>query len=181
MKTRILIVDDNEAIRKALTALLETHANWEVCGQARNGKEGVAKATELKPDLIVLDLVMPVMDGFQTARAIAKVLPAAPILLHTQHYSPEIELEAKKFGVRQVVAKSHPAEKLFQALESLLSAGVAIPPEDSAVASGLTAATIAESATIDTQLPAKQSQTTEGSAFSDPAINGQAMDGSKPD
>ncbi|HXN23690.1 MAG TPA: response regulator transcription factor [Candidatus Dormibacteraeota bacterium] len=166
MKTRILIVDDNDAIRKALTALLETHDGWEVCGQAQNGRDGLARAVELRPDLIILDLVMPLMDGLQTAREIAKILPDAPILLHTQHYSPEIELEAKKFGVRQVMAKTDPAETLFHALESLLSARTTIPGQDSAVASALTAATIAENATIDTSKPEKSSQT-----ISEPPIN----------
>lgn len=199
MKARILIVDDNDAIRKALTALLETHADWEVCGQAKNGEEGVAKAAELKPDLIILDLVMPVMDGLQTSRAIAKILPNAPILLHTQHYSKVIELEAKKFGVRQVVAKSHPAEALFKAIESLLSPIPAVTIQDSAEASAFTAAAIAESsattesAKLDTVIPPKQSQTFEsspsneraapqsGSAVDGPAINGPIMDGPKPE
>lgn len=178
MKTRILIVDDNEAIRRALKALLETHADWEVCGQAHNGEQGIAKAAELKPDLIILDLVMPVMDGLQTARAIAKILPAAPILLHTQHYSPQIELEAKKFGVRQVVAKAQPTESLFKAIEALLSAGLVIPPPDSTLATALTTATIAEGAAIDTATPPNQSQTTNDSTatVSDSATNSPKME-----
>lgn len=164
MKSRILIVDDNEAIRRALTALLETRENWEVCGHAENGEDGVAKALELKPDLIILDLVMPVMDGLQTARIIAQASPAVPILMHTQHYSPEIELEAKKFGVRQVVAKTHPAELLFKVIESLLSSPRAIESQDSAAAA-LTAATIAERTAMNTPAPAKQTSTTDAATF----------------
>jgi NarL family two-component system response regulator LiaR len=144
---------------------------WEVCGQVQNGREGLAKAAELRPDLIILDLVMPVMDGLQTAREIAKILPDAPILLHTQHYSPEIVLEAKKFGVRQVLAKTGPAETLFQALESLASTRTTIPGQDSAVATALTAATIAENATIDTTKPEKPSPTIERAPTSEPPIN----------
>jgi DNA-binding NarL/FixJ family response regulator len=162
MKARILIVDDNEAIRRALTALLQTRVDWEVCGQAQNGEEGVAKAAELHPDLIILDLVMTGMDGLRTALAIGKRSPTVPILLHTQHCSPAIELEAKKFGVRKVVAKAQPVEILFRAIEELLGAGQAIPAESSPAASAIAAATIAESTHIDTTFPSQASAASEG-------------------
>lgn len=109
---------------------------------------------------------MPVMDGLQTARTIAKISPAVPILMHTQHYSPEIELEAKKFGVRQVVAKTHPAELLFKVIESLLNTAETIEAQDSASAA-LVAATIAERAALDTANSSKQPPNTGGTPATD--------------
>lgn len=121
MKIRILIADDHAVVRKQLTALLETHAGWKVCGEAVNGQEAVAKAAELKPDLIILDLSMPVMDGLWAACEIATIMPKVPILMYTQHNYLEIELEAKKFGVRRVVSKTDDRDELFSAIEAMFS------------------------------------------------------------
>jgi DNA-binding NarL/FixJ family response regulator len=121
MTIRILIADDHAVVRKQLTALLETHAGWKVCGEAENGEEAVVKAAELKPHLIILDLSMPVMDGLRAAREIATIMPTVPILMYTQHNYWEIELEAKKFGVRRVVSKGGDARELFSAIETILS------------------------------------------------------------
>jgi DNA-binding NarL/FixJ family response regulator len=121
MTIQILIADDHAVARKQLTAFLETHVGWRVCGEAKNGQEAVVKAVELKPHLIILDLSMPVMDGFRAAREIATIMPAVPILMYTQNNYWEIDLEAKKFGVRRVVSKGGDAAELFSAIESILS------------------------------------------------------------
>jgi two-component system response regulator NreC len=121
MKIRILLADDHAVIRKQLRALLETHAGWKVCGEAENGREVVAKAAKLKPDLIILDLSMPVMDGLRAACEIARIMPTVPILIYTQHNYWEIELEAKKFGVRRVVSKTDDSNELFSAIEAIFS------------------------------------------------------------
>ena len=121
MTIRILVADDSALVRKRLTALLETHAGWKVCGEAENGQEAVAMAAELKPHLIILDLSMPVLDGLRAAREISTIMPALPILMYTQHNYWEIELEAKKFGVRRVVSKGGDAAELFSAIETMLS------------------------------------------------------------
>lgn len=120
MAIRILIVDDHSVIRRLLRALLETRADWKVCGEAENGREAVTKAAELQPDLIILDLAMPVMDGLKAAREISKVMPAAAILMLTNHSSPELELAAKKSGVREVVSKESSDEQLLDAAVTAL-------------------------------------------------------------
>lgn len=116
MPTRILIADDNELARKRLTEILNNREAWKVCFAAENGREAVEKATELKPDLIVLDLAMPVMNGLQVARKIAEIMPTVPILIYTLHNSPSVELEAKKAGARKVVFKPD-VHALLEAIE----------------------------------------------------------------
>jgi DNA-binding NarL/FixJ family response regulator len=118
-----VIADDNATIRRVLRALIESRAGWQVCGEAENGLEAVAKTEELKPDLIVLDLAMPTMDGIRAAREISTASPALPILMHTMHSSPSVDLEAKKAGVRKVVSKVASGDSLLVAIEDLLNAG----------------------------------------------------------
>ena len=123
MAFRILIADDHPAIRRVLRALIERRAEWQVCGEAENGADAVSKALELKPDLIILDLAMPVVDGIRAARELSGALPGLPILMHTMHGSPAVNLEAKKAGVTRVVSKGESGEKLIRAIEELLKAG----------------------------------------------------------
>ena len=120
MHIRILIADDHSGVRKMLKLLVETQAGWQVCGEAENGQEAIVKASELHPDLIIMDLAMPVMDGIRASRAISTTMPAVPILMHTLHYSAELELEAKKVGVRRVVAKAEGGDALIGAIAALL-------------------------------------------------------------
>jgi CheY-like chemotaxis protein len=102
---RILIAEDNPAVRTALRSLLQSAGPWEIV-EVESGLEALAKAQELRPNLMILDRVMPVMDGLSAARQISKLLPEIPMLMHTMHWSPQIELEAQKVGVRQVVSKA---------------------------------------------------------------------------
>jgi DNA-binding NarL/FixJ family response regulator len=118
--SRLLIADDNGTVRRMLRALLETHEGWQVCGDAENGLEAVAKAKELQPDAIILDLAMPVMDGLRAAREISVALPGVPILIHTLHNTPGVDLEAKKAGARKVINKTEDAEELLRAIEEAL-------------------------------------------------------------
>src|ERR1019366_3104708 len=119
MPTRILIGEDNPAVRAALHALLESAGPWEIV-DAENGQEAVAKAQELKPNLIILDLVMPVMDGLSAARQISKLLPETPLLMYTMHWSRQVELEAQKIGVRKVVSKAD-SRLLVSTIQQLLA------------------------------------------------------------
>lgn len=105
MSTRILIADDNALVRNALRQVLHEAGPWEVV-EAVNGKEAVEKAREIQPDLVILDLLMPVMDGITATRQILQFLPEVPVLIHTLYWSPRIEMEALKAGVRKVVRKS---------------------------------------------------------------------------
>jgi len=119
--SRLLIADDHSTVRTLLRILLESHEGWQVCAEVENGLEAVAKAVELKPDLVILDLAMPQMDGLRAAREISAALPSVPILMHTMHNSSELELEAKKAGVRRVVNKTGREDELFAAIEELLA------------------------------------------------------------
>jgi two-component system chemotaxis response regulator CheY len=104
-----------------LRTLLETQAGWQVCAEAANGLEAVQKAAELKPDVIILDLAMPEMDGLHAAREILSNTPAVPILLHTNHAFSSLALEAKKNGIREVINKSISQQELVSAVEALLN------------------------------------------------------------
>jgi DNA-binding NarL/FixJ family response regulator len=102
--------------------MLETHADWQVCGEAANGLEAVQKAGELKPDIIILDFAMPEMDGLQAASQISSAFPNLPILIYTNYaLSSEAILEAKRHGVRQVVNKGSLVNHLMSAVETLLN------------------------------------------------------------
>jgi DNA-binding NarL/FixJ family response regulator len=119
MAIRILIADDNEAVRGRLSELLATHDGWEVCGSVASGREAVEKAVELRPSIIILDLAMPEMDGLSAAKEIGKKLPAVPIIIFTLHKFETIDLEAKKAGVRYVVAKPD-TETLFRVIDEIV-------------------------------------------------------------
>jgi DNA-binding NarL/FixJ family response regulator len=121
--SRILIADDHSTVRTLLRILLESHEGWQVCAEVANGLDAITKAVDLKPDLVILDLAMPLMDGLHAARQISAVLPSVPILMHTMHNSSELELEAKKAGVRKVVNKTGSGDELFAAIEQLLAGG----------------------------------------------------------
>jgi DNA-binding NarL/FixJ family response regulator len=103
-----------------LKVLVETRAGWEVCAEAENGQDALAKITEHRPDLVIMDMAMPVKDGLTASREISAAMPDIPILMHTLHYSPELELEAKKSGVRKVVPKAESGDGLLNAIAELL-------------------------------------------------------------
>ena len=120
MSKRILIADDHESVLRRLRSLL-TKPGWEICGDAVDGKEAVARAIELRPDVIILDLVMPRMNGLEAAQAIRTVLPAAPIVINTLYKTTAVEAEANKHGIHKVVDKGN-SGALISAVEELLSA-----------------------------------------------------------
>jgi CheY-like chemotaxis protein len=120
MSAKILIADDSSSARRALKRFLESYSvQWKVCAEAADGLEAVHKAMESRPDVIIMDLQMPVMDGMSASARIAKSLPRTPILMNTVHKSGYVDSEAMKVGVRQVLAKSDP-ESLLRAIERLL-------------------------------------------------------------
>ena len=125
--TRILVADDTPAVREALRRLLEGAHAWQVA-EAEDGQQAISRALELRPDLIILDLAMPVMDGLTAAREISKVLPETPIVMYTMHWTPPLELAAQKSGVRRVVPKAH-SEALLEAVEELLGIPAPGPAE----------------------------------------------------
>ena len=120
---KILIADDTEVIRTQLKIILSQPAGWIVCGEATNGQQAVLMASQLKPDLIVLDFLMPMLNGLQAAEEILKSTPAVPIVLYTLHKVLQLDLEAKRIGVRKAISKSDGSDALIACVEELLGHG----------------------------------------------------------
>jgi DNA-binding NarL/FixJ family response regulator len=103
---KILIVDDNALLRKLLRSCIDGNDGWQVCGEAENGEEAVAKVEELQPDIVLLDLQMPVMNGLEAARHIRDLSPNTAMVMFTMHTSPELLRQAQAAGIRGVVSKT---------------------------------------------------------------------------
>jgi two-component system, NarL family, response regulator NreC len=116
---RILIADDSELVRKSLRALFADQEDWQVCGEAGDGQQAIQLAKQLKPDLLILDIAMPVLDGFRAAAEIVKREPTLPIIIYSLHESAQVELEAKKVGARCVVSKGASSELLLRAVREV--------------------------------------------------------------
>jgi DNA-binding NarL/FixJ family response regulator len=119
MRTRFLIVDDSELVRRSLRTVLQANPDWEVCGEAADGEEGVALLKELHPNIVILDFQMPGMNGIETARRMSQIAPAVPIVLFTQHASSDLERHAREVGIRSVVSKTD-AFPMVGMIEALL-------------------------------------------------------------
>jgi DNA-binding NarL/FixJ family response regulator len=116
---RILIADDHDLMRRGLRALLESHPGWEICGEAANGREAVALCEELKPDIIILDITMPELNGVDAARRILKACPDTEVLLLSVHYSDQLIREILEAGIRGYIVKSDSDRDLVIAVEAL--------------------------------------------------------------
>jgi len=125
--TRILIADDNAIIRGGLLRLLQSHEDWEVCGEARDGQEAVDKSRELDPDVVVLDFLMPGLNGIEAAKEISGMRPDTPILMWTMYLTAELCDTARRAGVRGILAKGDVGE-LFSGVETLLGGGTFFAP-----------------------------------------------------
>jgi len=125
---RILLADDHAVMRRGLRGLLETHAGWQVCGEAGDGRQAVEMAVKLEPKVVVLDLSMPELNGLEAAMQIRSALPDTEILIFTMHESEELIREALSAGVRAVVVKSDVEGHLIAAVESILRHDVYFSP-----------------------------------------------------
>jgi len=120
MKTlRILIADDHDLLRRGLKSLLESRPGWTVCAEAHTGREAVTKAEELKPDIVVLDITMPELNGVEAARRILKASPNTEILVLSVHYSDQLIRDILDAGVRGYIVKSDSDRDLIVAVEAL--------------------------------------------------------------
>lgn len=119
MKLRILIADDHEVVRRGLCALLESHDGWEVCGDARDGREAVEKVRQLKPDVVILDVGMPNLNGLAATRQLLEHDPQQKIIVLTITDSDHVIREALDAGACGFVLKSDAARDLVSAVEAL--------------------------------------------------------------
>jgi DNA-binding NarL/FixJ family response regulator len=121
----VLIVDDNAFIRQALCELFERESDFEVCGEAENGKQAIEQAQKLHPDLIVLDLSMPVMNGFEAARVLKRLLPTVLLIMYSGFGDRVAEHQARLIGISEVVSKSEQASVLIRKARGLLYSSAA--------------------------------------------------------
>ena len=116
---RILIADDHDVMRQGTRSVIERQPGWEVCGVASNGRDAVAQATELKPDIVIMDMTMPELNGLDAALQIKRRLPRTEILIFTAHESDALIRDAFEAGVKSFILKSEAHQLLVEAIESL--------------------------------------------------------------
>ena len=141
--------------RQTLRRLLESVDQWQVA-ETRDGAEAVSLALETHPDVVILDLAMPVKDGLTAAREISRALPNTPILICTMHNSPQVELEAKKAGACAMISKAH-STAIVPAVQQLLADRPAPASSDSAIEPSIPAilaSTVQPAATVIAESPA---------------------------
>ena len=120
MTKRIMVADDNLSIRRALRNILEFGHDWKVDVEAMNGREAVEKAKQLHPDLIVLDVSMPLMSGLEAARELRRIMPATPVILCSLHTNEILQRQASAVGVTAVVSKMQNMQMLVRKATELL-------------------------------------------------------------
>lgn len=116
---RILIADDHEVVRRGIRSLLESHAGWEICGEAKDGREAVDLSRELKPDLVLLDIGMPNLNGLDAARQIIANRPLTRVLILTIHDSDQVVRDVLAAGARGFLLKSDAGRDLLTAVEAM--------------------------------------------------------------
>ncbi|MGE0126595.1 MAG: response regulator [Blastocatellales bacterium] len=116
---RILLADDHEVVRQGLCRILELREDWEVCGEAADGRAAVDLALKLKPDVVVMDLLMPELNGLEATRQIRRGMPETEVLVFTAHETVELIREALAAGARGYVLKTEPGQRLIEAIEAL--------------------------------------------------------------
>jgi len=116
---RVLVADDHEVVRKGLCTLLQEQPGWVVAGEARDGREAVEKAREIKPDIIVMDISMPTLNGLEATRQISKGLPSVKVLILTMHESDSLIREVLDAGARGYLLKMDAGSDLIKAVDAL--------------------------------------------------------------
>ena len=119
MALRILVVDDHAVVRRGVRSLLESHEGWEVCGEATNGRDAVEQSRQLRPDVVVMDLSLPELNGLDATRQILKHAPGTEVLVLTMHRSEELARDVLRAGARGYIMKSDADENLITAVDTL--------------------------------------------------------------
>lgn len=115
-----MIADDHDAVHRGVRSVLLSRPDIAVCAEACDGREALQQALALKPDLVILDLTMPVLGGFAAAVELRKLVPEMPILFYSMHEGAHLINEAKQIGVRGFVSKSHISEELLDAVDAVV-------------------------------------------------------------
>ena len=128
-RVRVLVADDHEVMRLGIRNLLELRPGWSVCAEANNGQEAVEKTLQFHPDVIIMDITMPVMNGLEAASQITRKEPQIPVILFSLHLSDDLSRYFKIDGIRGAVAKGDAARDLVLAVETVLAGGTFFPGE----------------------------------------------------
>lgn len=120
-RLQVLIADDHEAVRRGLRSAV-IGAGWDVCGEATNGRESIEQAQELRPDVVILDISMPIMGGLEAAPHILELVPSAKVVAFTMHESQQMKNEVARIGVHGLAVKSAPLSNLLQTIRSIVGA-----------------------------------------------------------
>lgn len=125
---RVLVVDDHAVIRRGVQGILSTYPEWDLCGEADNGQDAIRLAGELAPEVVIMDVSMPGMNGLEATRIIHDVLPETKVLLLTLHSSSEFVRSAFRAGARGYVLKSDAENELVRALNVVVGEGTYVSP-----------------------------------------------------
>jgi DNA-binding NarL/FixJ family response regulator len=129
---RVLVADDHEVMRMGIRNLLQLQSGWSVCAEASNGQEAVEKALQFHPDVIIMDITMPLMNGLEAARRITRAQPQIPVILFSLHVSDDLCHHLQADGIRGAVAKADAARDLTQAVMAVLAGGTFFPARKTA-------------------------------------------------
>ena len=125
---KVIVVDDHAVIRRGVQGILHAFPEWELCGEAENGQEAIRLAQTLKPEIIIMDVSMPVLNGLEATRIIRDAHPETKVLLLTLHSSTELVRSAFRAGARGYVLKSDAEQELVRALNVVLGEGTYVSP-----------------------------------------------------
>lgn len=123
MAARILLADDHEVVRQGIRAILHSRPEWEICGEAADGREAIRLTEELRPDVVIMDITMPHLSGLEASQEIAKLQLPSRVLIFTMHESNSLAPSVRKAGAQGYVVKSRAAQDLIDALDRLLGGG----------------------------------------------------------
>jgi DNA-binding NarL/FixJ family response regulator len=130
MAVRILLADDHEVVRQGLRTILKARPEWEIVGEAENGQQAIESVRDLKPDVVILDITMPVMSGLEATHAICNLRVGTHVLIFTMHDSKSLVKAVRKAGADGYVLKSRAARDLIRAVEAMLGGGTFFGPEN---------------------------------------------------
>ena len=130
MAVKILLADDHEVVRQGLRTILKARPDWEIVGEAENGQDAIDAVRDLKPDVVILDITMPVMSGLEATQAIVNLRVGTQVLIFTMHDSKSLVKAVRKAGADGYVLKSRAARDLIRAVDAMLGGGTFFGPEN---------------------------------------------------